>query len=47
MIRPLRRAHFRIWVALALLLYAVFVAGLLARRTTTPPNSTLHWEQLR
>ena len=24
MIQPLRRAHFRIWVVLALLLYAVF-----------------------
>jgi len=47
MIQPLRRAHFRIWVVLAFLLYAVFLAGLLARRTTTPPNPTLHWEQLR
>jgi hypothetical protein len=47
MIQPLRRAHFRIWVLLALLLYAVFVAGLLLRRTTTPPNLTLQWERLR
>ena len=47
MIQPLRRAHFRIWVVLALLLYAVFLAGLLARRTTTLPNPALHWEQLR
>ena len=46
MIQPLRRAHFRIWVVLALLLYAVLLAGLLARRTTTPPNPTLHWERL-
>ena len=47
MIQPLRRAHFRIWVVMAVLLYAVFVAGLLVRRTTTPPNPTLHWEQVR
>jgi len=47
MIRPLRRAHFRIWAVLALLMYAVFIAGLLARRTTTPPNPNLHWEQYR
>jgi hypothetical protein len=46
MIQPLRRAHFRIWVVLALLLYAVLLAGLLARRATTPPNPTLHWERL-
>ena len=47
MIQPLRRAHFRIWVVLAVLLYAVFLASLLARRATTPPNPTVHWEQLR
>ena len=47
MIQPLRRAHFRIWVVLALLLYAVCLFGLLARRTATPRNPTLHWEQLR
>jgi hypothetical protein len=47
MIQPLRRAHFRIWVLLALLLYAVFLAGLMARRATTPSNPTLHWERLR
>ena len=47
MIRPLRRAHFRIWLAMAVVLYAVFVAGLLARRTSTPPNPNLHWEQYR
>lgn len=46
MIRPLRRAHFRIWIALAVALYAVFAAGLLARRDTTPPNAGIDWEQL-
>ena len=47
MIQPLRRVHFRVWVVLALLVYAVFLAALLARRTTTPLNPTVHWEQLR
>jgi len=45
MIRPLRRAHFRIWLVLAAVLYLVFFAGILARRTTTPPNKGLNWEQ--
>jgi hypothetical protein len=47
MIRPLRRAHFWIWLVLAAVMYAVFAAGLLARRTATPANSNLHWEQYR
>jgi hypothetical protein len=47
MIQPLRRAHFRIWVALAVLLYAVLLAGLLVRRSTIPPNPTIHWEEVR
>jgi len=47
MIQPLRRAHFRIWLVLAVVLYAVFIAGLLARRTSTPPNPNLHWGQFR
>jgi hypothetical protein len=47
MTQPLRRAHFRIWLALAVILYAVFAAGLLARRSATPPNPDLNWEQFR
>ncbi len=47
MIRPLRRAHARIWLALAVLLPALFTAALLARRGTTPRNPQLHWEQYR
>jgi hypothetical protein len=47
MTAPLRRAHFRIWLVLAALLYIVFIAGLLARRPATPPNPNLHWEQYR
>jgi hypothetical protein len=47
MIRPLRRAHFWIWLVLAAAMYAVFVAGLLARRTATPLNTNLHQEQYR
>ena len=47
MIQPLRRAHFRVWLVLAVLLYAVFLAGLRARRATMPANAALHWEQYR
>ena len=47
MIQPLRRAHFRIWIVLAVILFAVFVAGLRVRRSTTPVNPNLHWEQYR
>lgn len=47
MIQPLRRAHFRIWLVLAVLLYAVFTSGLLARRSATPPNASLNWGQYR
>ena len=47
MIQPLRRAHLRIWIVLAVVLYAVFAAGLLARRETTPRNPDLHWEKYR
>jgi hypothetical protein len=46
-IQPLRRAHFRIWIALAVVMYAVFIAGLLARRSATPPNQSLRWERYR
>ena len=45
MIQPLRQAHFRIWLVLIAVLYIVFIAGLLARRSATPPNQNLHWEQ--
>jgi len=47
MIAPLRRAHYRIWLVLAIALNAVFIAGLLSRRTTTPPNAGLQWERYR
>jgi hypothetical protein len=32
---------------LAAILYVVFVAGLLARRSATPRNPDLNWEQYR
>ena len=47
MIAPLRRAHYRVWLVLAIALYAVFIAGLLSRRTTTPPNAGVQWERYR
>ena len=47
MTRPLRKAHAAIWMALPILLAIVFVASLLARRSTTPVNPQLRWEQFR
>ncbi len=47
MTRPLRRAHFRIGLALAAAMYILFVAGLVVRRTATPRNPNLHWEQYK
>jgi hypothetical protein len=47
MTAPLRSAHYRIWLVLAVVIYTILIAGLLARRTTTPPNPNLHWEQYR
>jgi hypothetical protein len=47
MIQPLRRAHYRIWIVLALMMYALLIAGLLVRRSTTPRNPDLHWEASR
>ena len=47
MIQPLRRAHFRIWLLLAVVLYAIFIAGLVLRRTSTPANPNLQWERYR
>jgi len=44
MIQPLRRSHFRTWVLLPPLLTALFVAGLIVRRSTLPANAHLHWE---
>ena len=34
-------------VVLAIVLYAVFLTGLIARRSTTPRNPNIHWEQLQ
>ena len=47
MIQPLRRNHFRIWVVLPFLLYAVLIAGLCVRRSATPNNAAIHWGQFR
>jgi len=44
MIRPLRRAHRFAWIALSIVLPAILIAGLMARRATTPPNAALQWE---
>ncbi len=47
MIQPLRRAHFRVWITLAVLLPLLVIAALLARRTTTPVNRDIRWEKLK
>jgi hypothetical protein len=47
MIQPLRRSHFGIWIALAVTLPILLVAGLSGRRDTTPNNSNVHWEHYK
>jgi hypothetical protein len=47
MIQPLRRTHFWIWIALAVLLPILFTAGLLVRETTAPNNPAVHWENYK
>lgn len=47
MTRPLRTFHFWIWLGLAILLPALFVAGLAVRRPTTPSNPNWSWEKYR
>jgi hypothetical protein len=44
---PLRRAHYRIWLVLTVVIYTIFIAGLLSRRNTTPPNPGVQWERYR
>jgi hypothetical protein len=44
MTRPLRRAHFYIWVLLSLVLVLLVSASLVERRSTTPVNSGLQLE---
>ena len=46
MIQPLRRVHFRTWIALAIVLVALFVSAL-AVRPVQPRNPNLHWESLK
>jgi hypothetical protein len=47
MTRPLRRAHLRIWLVLAIVLPALFILALSARRGTTPINPGFHWEMYK
>jgi len=47
MTRPLRSAHRRIWSVLPLVVALVVIAGVMARRTTTPPNANLRWERIK
>ena len=47
MTQPSRRTHFRVWIALAVLLPLLFAAGLAVRRTATPDNPNLRWENYK
>ena len=47
MTRPLRRAHRWTWVALAVLLPALFLAGLLVRQEPQPRNVGLQWSSYK
>jgi len=47
MTRPLRRAHRWTWVALAVLLPALFLTGLLVRQETQPLNAELQWSSYK
>ena len=45
MTQPLRRWHLRIWIALAVLLPLVLLAGIAGRQNSTPENPGIRWEQ--
>ena len=47
MTRPLRRAHYWIWIALSISLPALLILALTARRPTTPANPAIHWERYK
>jgi hypothetical protein len=44
MTRPLRRAHRMVWIVLSVVLPSLLIAGLAARKETTPANGGLHWD---
>jgi hypothetical protein len=47
MIRPLRKAHLRIWIVLAVVLPVLLVGSLIVRQETTPTNPELRWERFK
>ena len=47
MVQPLRRAHFWIWIVLAIALPAVFAVAIAARHSATPPNPSVSWEKYK
>ena len=47
MIAPLRQTHFWIWIALAVVLPVLMIAGLASRRVTTPINPQFQLEPMR
>ena len=47
MVRPLRRAHFWIWIVLAIVLPAVLALAIAARHSPMPLNPSVSWEAYR
>ena len=47
MIAPLRRNHFRAWMAISLFLAISFVVSLSLRRSKTPPNQGIRWDRVK
>lgn len=47
MTQPIRRAHYRMWITLAILLPVLFIAALSSRRDPAPRNPQLQWEHYR
>jgi len=47
MTRPMRRAHLRIWLVLAIVLPGLLILAVSARRGATPVNPGLRWEMYK
>lgn len=47
MIAPLRRAHLRLWIVVAIVNAIILAAALVARRPSIVPNPAVRWEQSR
>jgi len=45
MTAPLRRAHLRAWIVIAILNAIVLTISLVARKPSIVPNESVRWEQ--